>query len=231
MLDSRNTDSKADGDDTSFESKKTVVEAVNETASKVEGISLSESPTPLTSIPQQIEESWSYVHVHYKMVDSMERDSKTYKDAPKECFVHRTSVVVAKQVENKVKRVNVMRQTVSGLIFFKGSPAEIQRYLSAHYLGLYLTKDPATGYPAVIPDGQMRPFMEMVDYDPSLVRIMDHPIGYYSKGHRPVRILTGILKGHEGYIVRKAGDRKLFMPFGKKSIAISNIHSEQFVEI
>lgn len=232
MLDSRHSNSTAEEKDVSPKGSQYIV-GTDDSASTIEGMHLSEGTqnTADSTSSTDSDESWSYIHVHYKTVDRIETDSKGFDDAPAKCFVHRTAITVAKRVNRSVRQRQVMRQTVSGLVFFQGKPASIQHYLKEHYQDLYLIKDPATGKPAVIPNREMVPFMEMVSYDPSLVRIMNHPISYYAQGRKLMRLLTGILRGHEGYIVRKAGDRKFIMPFGNKSISISNIHTEQFAEV
>ena len=56
---------------------------------------------------------------------------------------------------------------------------------------------------------------------------MDH----YAEGKVRLRVLTGILAGQEGYLVRIARDRRLVVDLGGLTVAISGIHGEQFEEI
>jgi len=239
MLDSRNTNSTVRGEaqipqdhQQQVGIKTNEVGTVTATVSTIEDLSLTGGSVALEREALDPRcQTWSYVHVHNKSVDRLEKDCHQFEDAPSECFVPRTPYTAVRKPGRTVREVSKTQLTVGGLVFFRGFPQDIQRYLRSHYGNLYLVKDSATGKPAVIPDSQMKPFQKMVQFEPSLVRIMDKPISYYVQGHKLVRVLTGILKGHEGYIVRKAGDRKLFMPFGNKTIAISNIHSEQFEEV
>ncbi len=228
MLDSRNSNSSV-GEKHSSQKDNVIVGTANMAGSTIEEVCLSQAPN---SEKQTIKaSSWCYIHVHYKSVDKIQDDCKNYEDAPLQCFVHRSVLSVTKVKNKRPHVVSVTKQTVSGLVFFQGAPKSIQQYLLNHYDHLYLVKDPATGKPAVISNAQMVPFMKMEDYDPSAIRIMEHPISYYSEGHKLMRMLTGILKGHEGYVIRKNGDRKFFMPFGNKSIAVSNVYKEQFEEV
>ena len=43
-----------------------------------------------------------------------------------------------------------------------------------------------------------------------------------------LRVLTGILAGQEGYVVRILRDRQLVMDFGGNAIAICDVHNEDF---
>lgn len=232
MLDSRNTNSKVNGKSISQKDNQTVVGTVEKTVSTIEEMPIDkdfdrkESEAVSDNAP-----TWSYVHVHYKSVDRLEKDCATLKDAPIKCFVDRTAPPALPKGKRNIKTDSPTYESVSGLVFFQGEPTEIQKYLWTHYRELYLVKDSATGVAAVIPDKQMVPFMKVAPYGPAIVRIVDRPISYYANGHKLVRMLTGILKGHEGYVVRKAGDRKFFMPFGNKSLAISHVHKEQFQEV
>lgn len=228
MLDSRNSNSLV-GEKLTSSKDNSIVETVKNADSTIEGMPLSQVPDNENQVSS--DSFWSYIHVHYKTVDKIQDDFKNNVDAPRQCFVHRTVIPVTKIRNKRPKVVNVTKQTVSGLVFFQGNTKEIQQYLFNHYDKIYLVKDPVTNKPAIIPNSQMLPFMKMENYDPSAVRIMEHPISYYAEGHKLMRMLTGILKGHEGYVIRKNGDRKFFMPFGKKSIAISNVHKELYEEV
>ena len=48
------------------------------------------------------------------------------------------------------------------------------------------------------------------------------------KDHVKLRVLTGVLRGQEGYVVRILRDRQLVMEFGGYAVAISNVHREDF---
>ena len=50
----------------------------------------------------------------------------------------------------------------------------------------------------------------------------------FAKDHVKLRVLTGIFKGREGYVVRVLRDRQLVMNFCGYAVAISNVHMEDF---
>jgi hypothetical protein len=77
----------------------------------------------------------------------------------------------------------------------------------------------------------MQPFMQIIKDDPTRIRILLHPIEHYAEGNIKLRILTGILKGQEGYLIRIARDRKLVMKIGDMVVAIGDVHKEKFEEI
>lgn len=73
--------------------------------------------------------TWSYVFVHNskvkKMEEWLEKDKITY-------FVHKTVRYFKKLGKQKVQHREI--PTVSGLVFFQGSPVEIQAYLDEYFL-------------------------------------------------------------------------------------------------
>lgn len=234
MLDSRNAISTADGEANSPEVKQSIVGTSLNTVSTIKNLHIyadSHEENNERELPEDSASTWSYLHVHYKLADRFEQDFYRFDDAPVRCLVPKITytryIRKGKRIEEKTEE----RQAISGFVFYQGNPKDIQRFLEVHYSSLYLVKDSATNEPAVISDKEMQPFIQMIKYQPSLIRILDHPIGYYAQGHKLMRILTGILKGHEGYVIRKAGDRKFILPFGNKSLSISNIHKEQFEEV
>lgn len=74
----------------------------------------------------------------------------------------------------------------------------------------------------------MRPFMKIMKDEPNRVTFLRDPFIKFANGHVKLRVLTGILAGQEGYIVRILRDRRLVMDFGGNAIAISNVHNEDF---
>lgn len=85
-----------------------------------------------------------------------------------------------------------------------------------------------TGRPASIKDSVMRPFMRVVETEPERVTFLRDPFIKFAKDHVKLRVLTGILAGQEGYVVRILRDRQLVMDFGGNAVAISNVHNEDF---
>ncbi len=164
--------------------------------------------------------------MHHCKVKSMEaqliKDGRTY-------FVHKTVRYFQKMGKQKVQHQEV--PTVSGLVFFQGSPKEIQAYLNDKFPGAYLCKNCSTGRVAEIPDSQMQPFMRVTKTSPERIRFLLHPYHYYARNRILLRITTGEMAGLEGYIIRIDRDRRLVMSIGGLSVAISGVHAEHFEEV
>ena len=169
---------------------------------------------------------WGYVHLHPKKVDRFEEEVRRLGQVP--CFVHRSVIYKPRHGDRGVKKEVV--PTVSGLVFLQGPDRRLQSFLDEHFPLLYLVKDRSTNRPAVIPDAQMQPFMQVLRDDPTRIRILEHPIEQYAQGNVRLRILTGLFKGQEGYLIRINRDRKLVMRLGNLTIAIGNIIKEEFEE-
>ena len=92
----------------------------------------------------------------------------------------------------------------------------------------YLVNDCSTGKPASIADSQMRPFMKIMEEEPERVTFLRDPFEKFAKDHVKLRVLTGVLKGQEGYVVRILRDRQLVMDLGGYAVAISHVHLEDF---
>lgn len=170
--------------------------------------------------------TWSYLFRHRSMVKDMEewleKDGKTY-------FVHKTVRYFRKDGRRSVQSREV--PTMSGLVFIKGDPHDIQSYLNEYFPGTYLCKDCSTGSVARIPDSQMQPFMRITGISPERIRFLLHPYHYYARNRILLRITTGELAGLEGYIIRIDRDRRLVMNVGGLSVAISGVHAEHFEEV
>ena len=170
--------------------------------------------------------TWSYVFVHNskvkKMEEWLEKDKITY-------FVHKTVRYFKKLGKQKVQHREI--PTVSGLVFFQGSPVEIQAYLDEYFPNARLCKNCSTGKMAEIPDSQMQPFMRITETSPERIRFLLHPYHYYARNRILLRITTGEMAGLEGYIIRIDRDRRLVMDIGGMSVAISGVHAEHFEEV
>ncbi len=81
---------------------------------------------------------------------------------------------------------------------------------------------------ATIADSLMRPFMKIMSEEPERVTFLRDPFVKFAKDHVKLRVLTGVLRGQEGYVVRILRDRQLVMEFGGYAVAISNVHNEDF---
>ena len=169
--------------------------------------------------------SWGYLFIHNKKVESFE--AKVNKQQCYKCFVHKTAVY--KKVAHGVKKVQ--KPSVSGYVFLQGKTKDLQKYLKQNFPSLHLVKDHCTGYPAVIPDCQMQPFMQIMKVDPTRIRILQKPIEYYSNGNVKLRVLTGVLKGQEGYLIRIDHDRKLVMQVGDIAVAIGGVCKQQLEQV
>lgn len=171
--------------------------------------------------------SWSYLFVHNQKVKSIEaqlkKDGRTY-------FVHKTIKYVPRQGKRAGMR-EVAVPSISGLIFLRGNPKQIQTYLDERFLHYRLCKNCSTGEVAVIPNFQMTPFMRIADVAPDRIRFLLRPFIYYSKNRTLLRIVSGDYAGLEGYVIRIARDRKLVMDVGGMSVAIGGVFAERFEEV
>lgn len=163
---------------------------------------------------------WSYLFVHYRRTELV-RDV-IEKKFP--VFVH-TSLRYRRGDKRKQGKE---RPTISGLVFVKGDQHRIQRYLNEKFVGLYLARDCTTGRRALIPDIVMQPFMQISKVQPTRIRFMPHPFGYYSEGHPMVRITSGPLAGLEGYRIRISRDKCFITSMGGLTVAVGGIHADTF---
>lgn len=180
-----------------------------------------EKPQTDASLP------WCYLFVHHKKVKAFEaqlkKDGLTY-------FIHTSIKYAPKRGESRGVRKMVV-QTVSGLIFLRGNPDELQMYLNEKFPLHRLCINCSTGEVARIPNSQMEPFMRVVKSDPERIRFLLRPFVYYSKNRTLLRIVSGDFAGLEGYVIRIARDRKLVMDVGGMSVAIGGVHAERYEEV
>jgi hypothetical protein len=169
--------------------------------------------------------SWGYLFIHNKKVDKFE--AEVNKEGHCRCFVHRS--VFYEKARHGVRKIE--KPSISGFVFLQGSTKFLQQYLHEHYPSLHLVKDHNTNVPAVIPDVQMQPFMQIMKDDPTRIRILQNSIDHYAEGNVRIRVLTGVLKGQEGYVIRMAHDHKLVMKIGDMVVAVGSIYKEEFEEV
>jgi hypothetical protein len=169
--------------------------------------------------------SWSYLLIHNKKVEKFEAEVNL--DGRCRCFVHKS--VYYKKDNHGVKKIE--KPTVSGFVFLQGRTKDLQQYLHEKYPTLHLVNDRNTGTSAVIPDCQMQPFMQIMQDNPTRIRILQNPIEHYAEGNVRLRVLTGVLKGQEGYLIRIDHDRKLVMEIGDMVVAVGGVCKEQFEEV
>ena len=70
--------------------------------------------------------------------------------------------------------------------------------------------------------------MEVVASHPENVTFLRDPFEKFAKDHVKLRVLTGLFKGLEGYVVRINRNRQLVMELGKYAVAINDVHNEDF---
>ena len=141
-------------------------------------------------------------------------------------FVHR-SVTYRRNPKGKGV-VKEEKPSVSGLVFLQGETAALRSFLRDNFPLYHLVNDCTTGRPASIPASVMRPFMRLSSADPRRVTFLRDPFVKFAKDHVKLRVLTGILAGQEGYVVRVSRSRRLVMDLGGRAVAISGVHNEDF---
>ena len=212
-----------------------IVGADDESVSKVGGISESEEGildvqnTGTKTKQEEQEAPWGYIFIQHMSAVNFEKAlaSRNVGDGFKpKCFIHRTI-----QYKKKPNGKGVMKEekpSVSGLVFLQGRTEQLKSFLIHNFPQYYLVNDCCTGKPAVIADSKMRPFMKIMKEAPERVTFLRDPFVKFARDHVKLRVLTGILAGQEGYVVRILRDRQLVMDFGGNAVAISDVHNEDF---
>ena len=196
-----------------------VVWADEKSAQKVEGMSCHEE----TGAP------WGYLFIQHFAAEKFDKDLKDSHfegDFIPKCFIHRT--VSYKRRSNGKGVMKEEKPSVSGLVFLQGETEDLKAFLQKHYPQYHLVNNCMTGKPASIKDSVMKPFMKVVESEPERVTFLRAPFVKFERDHVKLRVLTGILAGQEGYVVRILRDRQLVMDFGGNAIAIGNVHNEDF---
>ena len=142
------------------------------------------------------------------------------------CFIHRT--VNYRQKPNGKGVMKEEKPTVSGLVFLQGETRQLKIFLQKYFPQYHLVNNCMTGQPASISNSIMSPFMRVMQTEPERVTFLRAPFVKFAEDHVKLRVLTGILAGQEGYVVRILRDRRLVMDFGGNAVAISNVHNEDF---
>lgn len=186
---------------------------------KVEGMSGSE----------ETEAPWGYLfiqHLAAEKFDTILGTGNFEGDFVPKCFIHRT--VFYKYKPNGKGIMKEERPSVSGLVFLQGETDELKVFLQRNFPRYHLVNNCMTGEPASIRNSVMKPFMKVVESEPERVTFLRDPFVKFAKDHVKLRVLSGILAGQEGYVVRILRDRKLVMDFGGNAVAISDVHNEYF---
>ena len=196
-----------------------VIRTDGESARKVEGIpNREEKETP-----------WGYLFIQHFAAEKFERTLATAKlrgDFKPKCFIHRS--VVYRRKPNGKGVMKEEKPTVSGLVFLQGKTEELRNFLQDNFPRYHLVNNCMTGEPASIKDSVMRPFMQVMESEPERVTFLRDPFIKFARDHVKLRVLTGILAGQEGYVVRILKNRQLVMDFGGYAVAINDVHNEDF---
>lgn len=196
-----------------------VVWADEKSVQKVEGIPFDE----------ETEAPWGYLFIQHFAAEKFERllqGNRFEGDFIPKCFIHRTVNYRQKPNGKGVKKEE--KPSVSGLVFLQGTTPELRSFLQKNFPQYHLVNNCMTGQPASIKNSVMQPFMKVVESEPQRVAFLRDPFIKFARDHVRLRVLTGILAGQEGYVVRILGDRRLVMDFGGYAIAIRNVHHEDF---
>ena len=172
---------------------------------------------------------WGYIRVHHMSALAFEERLNAAPadgDFKPRCFVHRTVSYRKKPGGRGV--VKEEKPTVSGLVFLQGETRQLNRFLTQNFPQYHLVNNCATALPASIPDSVMRPFMRVMEQDPARVTFLRDQFQQFARDHVRLRVLTGLLAGQEGYVVRLLGNRQLIMDLGGYAVAINNVHNEDF---
>ena len=196
-----------------------VIRTDKESARKVEGISNSEE----TGAP------WGYLFIQHFAAEKFEKTLELAKlegDFKPRCFIHRT--ISYKRKPNGKGVIKEEKPTISGLVFLQGETEELRDFLQKNFPRYHLVNNCMNGKPASIKDSVMRPFMQIMKTEPERVTFLRDPFVKFAKDHVRLRVLTGVMAGQEGYVVRILKNRQLVMDFGGYAVAINNVHNEDF---
>lgn len=180
--------------------------------------------------------SWGYIYRHPLKVARFPQEiedirNKNFREGNADAFV--PNYFIHKSV-TFIKKHTTVRQiekiTPIGFIFLQGATKLLRKFLADNFPTDHLINNPLTGSPAEIPDEQMQPFMRVMLNQPDRIKQLDKPISYF-KEHPHIRILSGILQGLEGYVVRVNGSRSLVIDFAGRTVAIKDILREDFEPI
>lgn len=163
---------------------------------------------------------WHYFFVHSAKIKPTL--SRIAADGRFATFVHTT----IRYSRTKSGVTGKETPTVGGLVFIQGDLEEILDYMAEKFPSLRLANDCATKRVATIPDSVMQPFMRVSAIEPTRVRVLLNPIGCYAQDRQRVRVVSGVLEGMEGYVVRINRDRRLVVAIGDMTLAISGAHNE-----
>lgn len=176
---------------------------------------------------------WGYISIHNKSAAVFEREMGYYNmehpEAQHRCFVHRSVVYGRKDGSCGVRKE--LKPSVSGLVFLQGTTPDLRGFLAEYYPHYHLVNDCSRHEPASIPNAVMKPFMAVLEHEPGNVTFLRDPFEKFARDRVRLRVLTGLFRGCEGYIVRIDRDRQLVLNLGGYAVAIRGVHREDFEEV
>ena len=202
-----------------------IVETDSESVSKVGEVSKNVEKD--NQIDQEL--PWGYIFIQHMSAEKFEDRLETRKlegDFKPKCFVHRT--IRYKKKPNGKGVMKEEKPSVSGLVFLQGRTEQLKIFLIHNFPHYFLVNNCSTGKPAVISNSIMRPFMKIMKEEPERITFLRDSFEKFAKDHVKLRVLSGVLAGQEGYVVRILRDRQLVMDLGGYAVAISNVHNEDF---
>ncbi|MCM1218479.1 MAG: hypothetical protein NC548_28660 [Lachnospiraceae bacterium] len=178
-------------------------------------------------------QSWGYIFLHNMVVKAFEEKVRAYNalhiGSQHACFVHRSYRYKVRSNGKGAKKE--LCPTVSGLVFLQGRTRDLQVFLKGNFPQYHLVKNCSTGEPASIEHKVMEPFMAAMSANPENVTFLREPFERFARDRVRLRVLSGLFKGQEGYIVRIDRDRQLVMEFAGYAVAIRGLHKEDFEEV
>ncbi len=197
-----------------------VVRSDRKSARKVEEVSYCE---------EEERTPWGYLFIQHLAAEKFEKTLETANligDFKPKCFIHRT--ISYKRKSNGKGVVKEEKPSVSGLVFLQGKTEELKVFLQNNFPRYHLVNNCMNGEPASIKDSVMQPFMQVMQTEPERVTFLRDPFVKFAKDHVKLRMLTGVMAGQVGYVVRILKNRQLVMDFGGYAVAINNVHNEDF---
>lgn len=176
-------------------------------------------------------DSWGYIRIPPQSVKTFIGKFKTAVESARDdgffpsCFIHETTVLtLPKGSKGPVPQKEI---TPIGIVFLQGDLEKTKDFLMKYTRNHFLVKDKTTGSTACIPAAQMNLFRSVLEVEPERVTYLDNPISSF-KGRRRIKMLSGILKGQTGYLVRYRKDRKLVVGLAGMTVAFGGIHNDTF---
>lgn len=177
-------------------------------------------------MPNNNTSSWSYIYLHNRRISAFQAMM-----AEKSAFSSFVFQARRRRVGEASAVPSSPRQLVlGGIVFIQGDPVQITRFFHDNDLPYRLVYDCATHEPARIADSVMRPLRQVAAVAGERLTFLPKPFSHYEQGHKLLRIVSGPLQGLEGCVLRIGRDRRLVMGVGNLTVAIADVHREQFAE-